>query len=280
MKKLIAEEDISNMLEQFLIKKGMTVKKEPPVPSFNFDINNFTILLQKIISDEAQILEFIGLIKTNDYRFNPSEIKKINKINSVVERLELTNKLIDSGIEVWGLVVYLSLTCFDTLGQPEEYKTFDVWIKSYQGNASNEISSENIREKIIQLFHEYQSEYGVKNSFFNFLRRMKNEPSYEKVLMSINPDRAIKLDMEENLVLNNFREAWMYSYRNSFTHRSRNCNFDIFQGENSIAILEPITFSGNKYHVYIEDGIIIKNLNECIVVGIKKSIDELLKKRN
>lgn len=178
------------------------------------------------------------------------------KIEIVEERIWLIKKLIDSKDHFTGreyiktferswdhpykhysaLRNYLILTCFDILGQPAEWLTFDSWLKSKKARKEREeIFSKyhglDAIEVSIGVHSDYNKIYGVKNSFYKFLKEILSEANRKRLLDSIKVShiyqdpvyhedgsvtsglsRPITVDEEEKYKL-------LYQIRNVFTHR-------------------------------------------------------------
>jgi len=78
-----------------------------------------------------------------------------------------------------GLRIYLLLTCFDILGQPDEYRDFKSWLnssntKSERNKILTNIKTENIIEITEYIFTEYSKIYGMtkeKNAMWNLVEK-------------------------------------------------------------------------------------------------------------
>lgn len=134
-----------------------------------------------------------------------------------------------------GLQNYLILTCFDILGQPSDWLDFNSWLKSAKKKEEREKIFSRIQvldknEFIIQVNNEYQSIYGVKSSFYKFLREIISEQNREKLLESINAQIELvpeKLEGDirvsgtgaELMLSNEQKEKVLFEMRNSYTHK-------------------------------------------------------------
>ena len=112
------------------------------------------------------------------------ENSKMRRLLQVNERLKLTQHLSkEIGEDFFKkytyppLITYLTLTCFDQLGQPANWTLFNQWIESPKKTTEREaiIRTITVGDKLQfskALYEAYQKMYGVKNSFYNFLRNV------------------------------------------------------------------------------------------------------------
>ncbi|MBW4556464.1 MAG: hypothetical protein KME59_11085 [Trichormus sp. ATA11-4-KO1] len=129
----------------------------------------------------------------------------------VQERLNLAKRILEQGEQLrdrsliqhendgWthpyiqhdALVNYLLLTCFDILGQPNEWLIFDSWLEAKRTKSEREEaaalipSSATSIEASQQMYSKYQKKYGVKSSFYKFLDEMLEEELRERLLFGI-----------------------------------------------------------------------------------------------
>lgn len=179
------------------------------------------------------------------------------KIELVEERIWIVKKLIESkniyaGIEYvkdmepngWdhpykhysALRNYLLFTCFDILGQPSEWVDFNTWLVSRRKKNEREkvlsgVDSTDILEVMKFVNLEYTKIYGVKNSFFRFIREVLSETNRKKLYSSIqvskifresvnNPDGSVTSGLLTNVDVEIERkEKLLFLIRNSFTHK-------------------------------------------------------------
>lgn len=125
------------------------------------------------------------------------------------------------------LIEYLRLTCFDQLGQPGEWMTFDNWSNSKKkANERQEVTS-NIKatdkvEFSKEIYKSYQLRYGVKNSFFKFLNETLPPHSKNQLLSKlryrIQGEPLSNSNIEEGTDL--AKANYLFSIRNNFTHNT------------------------------------------------------------
>lgn len=141
--------------------------------------------------DEREYFEFFKKIFDDydnkwqkDLRGNHWRDSLPRKLLQVHERIILTDTLQDDlfketsdikRVDYLSLITYLRLTCFDQLGQPQGRMTFDNWLKSKKKMQERNFVISKIKEKdkmkfSEQLYLAYQEIYGVKNSFYRFIR--------------------------------------------------------------------------------------------------------------
>lgn len=186
-----------------------------------------------------------------DIYVNPN-ISKENK-ESILSRLLLAQSLLEDSeyipppekVEVnvnqkrherEALVIYLLLTCFETLGRNNEYIPFENWINSKKSNHKKErdfILSQNQANNIIDtiklLLDHHKSLYGVSNSFRNgihTLNKNNKEILFSSINLGIVPNEA-KInknisyptstigDIDKEIEL---KTNYLYKLRNEFTH--------------------------------------------------------------
>lgn len=133
------------------------------------------------------------------------------------------------------LRIYLSLTCFDILGQPNNWIDFGSWLKSKKLKLErekiiNKNYTSNYSEFISAVNNDYNKIYGVKNSFYKFIREILSEKNRLKLFDSINTTiqitpkvvtpngitMATGKDIEFPIEI---KEKFLFNIRNSFTHK-------------------------------------------------------------
>lgn len=134
------------------------------------------------------------------------------------------------------LRIYLALTCFDILGQPDEWMDFQSWLKSNRKQEERNIiflrhQSKEFSERLTSIHKDYTAIYGVKNSFYRFIREVISEENRVKLLNSIgvmerireaiyyedgshSPPLGVSIKVSDEL-----KEKFLFSARNSFTHK-------------------------------------------------------------
>lgn len=168
-----------------------------------------------------------------------SSISKIQKIhNRILLIRDLRAKIAnaDNFTQVYmypGLVTYLYLTCFDQLGTPANgWCLFPNWIESKKhrkeveeivDESRNEFKTDNlvgIKSIAKEIYNGYHSLYGVKNSFFRFLREIIPTDTRNNLLNSILVEKwthgnvqVLDFDVDEL-----YKEKWLYDTRNNYTH--------------------------------------------------------------
>lgn len=130
------------------------------------------------------------------------------------------------------LVIYLLLTCFDLLGQPEgDYVSFEDWLNSEDEYHVRERESalndqQTIEQAAIALANKHQEIYAVKKSFYQGLDRIPQgikERFFESITVRHCPnyDPAVSMpnyDVSDPVELMEKRSRHLYRKRNSFTH--------------------------------------------------------------
>lgn len=138
----------------------------------------------------------------------------------------------------YGLKVYLLLTCFDILGQPEEWLDFSSWLNCKKPNIIkerdfifNNTKLENQVQYINEIQKQYNKRYGVKNSFYSFVNEVLSNENRLKLFDSIsNMEIVSELKVYEDgshsppsgkgIEINNeLKLKFLFQLRNSFTHK-------------------------------------------------------------
>lgn len=133
------------------------------------------------------------------------------------------------------LRIYLLLTCFDILGQPEAWLDFQSWLKSKKtvhieerANILSRCQSADLIDTISYVSAQYNAIYGVKNSFYKFMREIISPPDRERLLKSIRVstlaptlfgDGVVRDALSDYDANDFFKEKFLYNARNSFTHK-------------------------------------------------------------
>jgi hypothetical protein len=122
------------------------------------------------------------------------------------------------------LVSYLYLTCFDRLGQPAEWMDFGAWLESSKCENEREIvlkeasAAESLNESIRTAYRRYCAIYGMKSSFFRFLREILSSEIRKELLSSIEID--IMTGSAARTATDEEKERYLFKRRNDYTHKS------------------------------------------------------------
>lgn len=224
----------------------------------------------------------------------------INRILKVHNRIILIRDLAakmsyaDNIIQVYmypGLVTYLYLTCFDQLGTPiKGWYFFPAWIDSTSCESEVEdvinsatekfgIDDFDERKAMIQdVYNQYHEMYGVKNSFFRFLREILPEERRDVLFNSILVEKWTD-DNEQVLPYNVsevYKEKWLYETRNNYTHNlfttETNVTDGKFIGEEKWLIREKILKEDGTIVIWVMDNFNL-TLEDCILRGIQVLIE-------
>jgi hypothetical protein len=172
-----------------------------------------------------------------------SRLDFIKELSEVKEHFRGTNKIIQVSDREWthsylqfsGLRIYLALTCFDILGQPDDWKDFSSWLKSKNHLGERSIifakyDNKNLSDAINAIHEEYLNIYGVKRSFFKFIREIISQNDHEKLLNSIKGQKRItetQYNRDGTTTLGTGiqidpsdlqKEKFLFEIRNFFTH--------------------------------------------------------------
>lgn len=162
------------------------------------------------------------------------------KLLQVHERIKLTDTLwndltSESSVEKKfgypSLLTYLRLTCFDQLGQPNPWMTFNDWLKSKKKKSEREFIVSQIQETDNVKFSEelylgYQKIYGVKNSFYRFLKEILPQETRTELSNKI---KIVIYNVHEVDVFKKYngraptiedKELYLYGIRNDYTHNA------------------------------------------------------------
>lgn len=168
-----------------------------------------------------------------------STIAKIQKVhNRILLVRDLREKIaksdnITQSYMYPGLVTYLYLTCFDQLGTPVRgWHFFPDWIVSRAHRAEVEEIIDKSRNKVNinsideikcmvkKIYKKYHTIYGVKNSFYRFIREVIPKDTRYNLLNSI----LVKKWIDTNIQVFDFnvdevyKEKWLFNTRNNYTH--------------------------------------------------------------
>jgi hypothetical protein len=189
--------------------------------------------------------------------------------------------LIDSKISfgLWGTLFYLGLTCFDSLGQKEKFKTFEQWLSWKENKKVDELElmirgfpAKNIRSELVELYDsDYKPNYGVKNSFFNFLKRINDTNSFQELLLSIKPSVFVSKQLKEKGWEEDFKKEWLYYFRNNYTHKIKNMRLPIDRDEWKMSYC----VKSQSFDIKIRTKVVLLNVLECIKDGIKMKLQQL-----
>lgn len=198
----------------------------------------------------AERIEFVEQLISAHKSFIPDKIKRFpalfNHVTTSYEHYE-------------GLINYLLLTCFDILGQPDEWMDYGSWLRSKSSIHEREkimaISSSNVSviELSKMLHDQYIAIYGVKNSFYRFMREILSDQQRKQLFKTISASTGFgEVSAKDGMVtfrnpdgagleLTTFeKERLLYVLRNSFTHRCMSCH----DGLDMYAFVEKIPHRG------------------------------------
>ncbi|BAZ51819.1 hypothetical protein NIES4103_44770 [Nostoc sp. NIES-4103] len=141
-------------------------------------------------------------------------------------------------IQYDALVNYLLLTCFDILGQPKDWLSFNAWLEAKRTKSEREeavsLISESEREEAVSLISEsittidatkkihnfYLNKYGVKNSFYRFINEVLDEETRERLLSSVRIEQINKGSPSVTIDEHKEKKSFLYDSRNYFTHQA------------------------------------------------------------
>lgn len=156
-------------------------------------------------------------------------------LEAVLDRLDLCDRLSHQALtpalehHQLMLVIYLYLTCFDLLGQPAPWMTFDAWLSS-SGTKEERAEAEALLapnaspvETARHFLQAYNTRYGVKSSFYRFIDDLLEEEDRAALFgsmlllssaLTMPPDNPQDATPEE-------KKKYLFNLRNSYTHRAR-----------------------------------------------------------
>lgn len=231
---------------------------------------------KSLISKLDEIIKKPQLFEKNEsYLFQLIDIS-----NRYLMIKELINKESKIDFGLFGTLLYLSLTCFDSLGQKNEFKAFQDWLNSKNNEGIKELQKRinfnekiDLRENISNLYEtRYKPEYGVKNSFIQFLNSIKGRNSYKVLVESINLSDYVRQqllknpDFEEKLKID-----WLYSFRNNFTHNTKNIRFPL----NSDPLILGYNVGNQTFHINVKPNELLENVLICIKDGIENKLNQI-----
>lgn len=172
-------------------------------------------------------------------------VKRMINLNSEFIDHNLTRSVINNmGVSIGfnpythysSLLNYLMLTCFDILGQQDDWKDFNTWLvarskKEERESVFRKFENVEFGEKIKKVHDEYLLRYGVKRSFHNFIEDLLSPKSKQRLINSIKVSKVIResqklpeggtlsgastpIEVTEKEKLN-----FLFKIRNSFTHQ-------------------------------------------------------------
>lgn len=190
-----------------------------------------------------------------------------------------------------GLITYLYLTCFDQLGQPEQgWYFFSHWIKSKSNveevnkivkNSIEKIEGSSItaiKDIVEEIYGQYNQIYGVRKSFFRFLREVVATKNREELLDSILVEKFTYEDVkiDDFDVDDEYKEKWLFNTRNNYTHNLFTTETNITPGKYIYGYSWLI-----REKIFMQDGVVViwvvedfnSILENCILHGIQRLIE-------
>jgi hypothetical protein len=223
----------------------------------------------------------------NVFQINILDVWKPRILFAANERLRLSEVLLpgesssfDQKYLIPPVSEYLTLTCFDLLGQKVDWMTFDQWIdsgkkKEERDQIISKIELTNFIEASKTLYREYQLLYGVKNSFYNFIDEILDKRHQELLFSSI---KIEVFDDYPNNVLSKYfadneeKKKYLYSIRNNFTHKAVHSTPNEILWPNSFDKdgwwrREELFIKKKNWHFYVNRHY-LSNLKEIVKYGI------------
>ncbi|MBI5213832.1 MAG: hypothetical protein HY957_10775 [Nitrospirae bacterium] len=184
---------------------------------------------RKDVTDALTIVAFHP--ETGERLYNEdAENSQYGRIVIVAERLNLVSELQRAPvahhlwIDQFPLIVYLLLTCFDNLGQTDDWVDFNKWLTSNRKKDERDkvVNSLNPGVSAIEITKEiysyYNKEYSVRTSFNNFIDNMLPTDIKKELLGSIRLIKKTELkNGEESTPEEN--QKFLFKLRNDFTHK-------------------------------------------------------------
>lgn len=125
--------------------------------------------------------------------------------------------------QLMGLVQYLLLTCFDRLGQTEEFIDYDGWLETDDAaQAAEQLRSSDINGSDLELskalHRKYLDRYGTSRSFFRFIDEVLSDEQRTELLRNVQRVRTYKTKKPETNANDKQKKTFLFQMRNDFTH--------------------------------------------------------------
>ena len=174
------------------------------------------------------------------------------------------------------LRIYLALTCFDILGQPNDWIDYKSWLISKKTKEERDVILNQVPKTenyLIEVYNQYNRIYGVKSSFYKFIRDIISQKDRQKLFESIRTSKQITpqiLNKKSTTVATGRRievktetkEKFLFEIRNSFTHKGisiGNAGGGIFEDD------KPFFIPGDDYPTWGFTGIHKKKMNGDLI---------------
>ncbi len=186
----------------------------------------------------AEAIEKAAKNRRLQYLYKTSEFEKskLDTITAATERLNLVRILQQRGVarELWkhwqALCVYLLLTCFDLLGQSDEWMDFGAWLNARKVAIDKERKTALARaarqtgliSQSKALYREYGKRYGVRRSFNRFIDELLPLEWKGRLLDSMHMTRlALPPDLTSRPASEEEKKRYLFELRNNYTHNAR-----------------------------------------------------------
>ena len=285
MRKLKYDKDyLDKEFYEIFIKDGL-YKKKPlravdKIRFFSSLDNSLKLPKDKVEKLEKKIDEQFGSNPLSE-----NIILDFDNILSVSDRLSMIDELIqkENKIEfgIFGLVFYLSLTCFDSINQKARYKTFYEWLvwnnnQDFQtlDDHIRDLPEVNLKNEIIKLHDKYNGEYGVKNSFFRTLEVLESTDCYYELLSNIKLDKHLQQELDINGINCEFKRNWLFNFRNKFTHSTLNRRWPVNEDNFTLTLIYET--NEQNFEIKISPKEIMISLLKCIKKALMIKIDKII----
>ena len=125
---------------------------------------------------------------------------------------------------------YLLLTCFDLLGQPDEFMDFGSWLKASSTKKERNaiiaaIDPEaDLTQTLRQVHDAYVSVYGTRRAFYRYIEELMSGHQTDALFYSV---KIRKIDPQKNLALEEVESRgkklkFLFQVRNNYTHSGVN----------------------------------------------------------
>src|SRR5690606_15949133 len=184
------------------------------------------------------------------------------------------------------LRIYLALTCFDILGQSDDWKDYGNWLSSKKkaderNNIIDKHHKKELNDILISVNKEYNKIYGVRRSFLKFIYEVISDDDRAKLFDSIKgaktftfdiikEDGSIKVGTNAKRIelTQKQKEDFLFNIRNSFTHKG------VSIGDIAGGIFEtekPTKFPGTENPVWTYNAIHYQKIKgDTIMFSVRK----------
>jgi len=206
-------------------------------------------------------------------------IRKVFHRINLCDKIKAFDKINDPWFDAIPLEVYLYLTCFDLIGQPDQFMNYHDWVHKNKERCMKIIDSKQLNtiEFVDTSWETYIEQYGTRRSFHKFIDELLDTDIRSELFGSVIWNKRNYPPNVEQTIISEDKEKIkiLFELRNNFTHAAKYVPDSIQVGNRG----GRISYGDIVKHDHILKPVFNNwpNILElCVLNGLSKKILELL----